>query len=137
SSEKARASKVEAVTRRTGRAVPARTRLSAKLMGRTRSRVAKVMGRTRSRVVRILQTTTDLADPVVPGPVVPRLVTGAVTTLDWRPPAQPGWRLVQRSRAFLRKQCRLQRRVTPTTIQVAFITRPRELVTRSCRLLAE
>jgi len=51
--------------------------------------------------------------------------------------AQPGWRLVRRSRAFLRKQCRLQRRVTPTTTQVAFITRPRELVMLLSRRLVE
>ena len=59
SRQETQASKVEAVTRRIGRAVPARTRLNANKPRRTRSRVIRLMSRNRSssRVIRLISRT--------------------------------------------------------------------------------
>ena len=57
SRQEAQASKVEAVTRRIGRAVPARTRLNANKPRRTRSRVIRLISRTCSRVIRLISRT--------------------------------------------------------------------------------
>ena len=111
-----------------------------RITDRTHSRLAKIMGRMRSRVVRILQITTQIpTDPgsTAPGTAAARLVLGAATTPDWQPLARLAWRWVQRSPAFRRNQRPSRSKVTPTTTQVAFTTRPRAMGMPPCRLRRE